>query len=121
MPGELDRLVQGLREGLRRFATGTFVLWYPIKRLPDVAPFREEVARVGIEKLLSVELMVRDGDGIGLAGCGLLIANPPYTLHATLNQLLPFLTARLAHGPGASGTATSLSAAPNDPPAQRLR
>ena len=29
--GELDRLVEGLGEAVRRFATGTFLLWYPIK------------------------------------------------------------------------------------------
>ena len=39
-PGELTRLAQGLGEAARRFATGTFVLWYPIKDARPVHAFR---------------------------------------------------------------------------------
>ena len=36
-PGELERLVQGLKEAARRFATGTILLWYPIKDVTAIA------------------------------------------------------------------------------------
>ena len=99
--GELARLAQGLAEAARRFATGTFVLWYPIKDARPVHAFRREVAELGLEKLLSVELLTRAPGGTGLAGCGLVILNPPYTLKGKLDVLVPFLAERLAQGPGA--------------------
>jgi 23S rRNA (adenine2030-N6)-methyltransferase len=119
-PGELARLTQGLREAARRFATGTIILWYPIKDLRPVFAFRREVEELGLEKVLGVELLIRDPErdatrpppdqrsaagptGPGLAGCGLVILNPPFLLKATLDVLIPFLASRLAQGPGARG------------------
>ena len=109
VPGELARMVQGLRDGLRRFATGTFILWYPIKELRAIEAFRHEVASLGLEKVLDVELLVREAGGAGLAGSGLLVVNPPFTLAGTLEQLLPFLASRLAQGPGAGSRVTWLA------------
>lgn len=108
-PGELARMLQGLRDGVQRFATGTFVLWYPIKDRRPVEAFRLEAIGLGLEKLLDAELMVRTADGIGLAGCGLLIVNPPYTLPAMLARLLAYLAERLAQGPGAASRVTWLA------------
>lgn len=99
-PGELSRLVQSLQEAHRRFATGTIVMWYPVKETRPVFAFRRELAGTGLEKLLSVELIVKAPDGIGLSGCGLVILNPPYSLKAKLECLVPFLAERLALGPG---------------------
>ena len=89
-PGELTRLVQSLEEAHRRFATGTFLLWYPIKDARPVFAFRRELAELGLEKLLSVELIVKLPNGIGLAGCGMVILNPPFSLKEKLAVLLPF-------------------------------
>lgn len=99
-PGELSRLVVSLVEAHRRFATGTFVLWYPIKDARPVFAFRRELEDLGLEKLLSVELLVKAANGAGLAGCGLAILNPPFPLKEKLEVLLPFLAERLALGPG---------------------
>jgi 23S rRNA A2030 N6-methylase RlmJ len=59
-------------------------------------------AFVSVE-LLRVQLMVRSGnDPQRLNGCGLIVANPPYTLGGSLAAVLPELTFRLAEGPGAN-------------------
>jgi 23S rRNA (adenine2030-N6)-methyltransferase len=101
-PGELDRLVQGLKEASRRFAGGTLLLWYPIKDERAVGAFRREIAALGIAKMLAVELMVRGGnDPTLLNGCGLIIVNPPFTLAEKLKALLPELSRVLAQGKGA--------------------
>jgi 23S rRNA (adenine2030-N6)-methyltransferase len=109
-PGELARLVQGLMEAHRRFATGTVMLWYPIKDLRPIHAFRREITDLGLEKLLGAELLVEAARGDGLAGCGLIILNPPFTLKAKLDVLLPFLAQRLARGPGASSDVRWLAA-----------
>jgi 23S rRNA (adenine2030-N6)-methyltransferase len=100
--GELGRLVKGLQEAVRRFATGTFVLWYPIKDPKAIAAFRCEIAGLGLPKVLAVELMIRAADDTErLNGAGLIVVNPPYTLEAKLKALLPALVPILAQGDGA--------------------
>jgi 23S rRNA (adenine2030-N6)-methyltransferase len=100
--GEFQRLLDGLVAAHRRFATGTFVLWYPVKDVRAVRAFERGAAALGLPKLLTAELFVATpyADG-GLAGTGLLILNPPFTLEAKLARLLPFLAQTLARGAGA--------------------
>jgi 23S rRNA (adenine2030-N6)-methyltransferase len=42
-----------------------------------------------------------DAQGFGLAGSGIFVLNPPHTLHARLQELLPWLTQALAQHAGA--------------------
>jgi 23S rRNA (adenine2030-N6)-methyltransferase len=102
-PGELDRLVQGLEDAARRFATGTILLWYPIKDVKPVAALRRQIAELALAKALAVELMVRAADEPArLNGAGLLVINAPFTLRDRLSVLLPRLAGLLAQGPGAT-------------------
>lgn len=101
-PGEFKRLIDGLVAAHRRFATGTVILWYPIKDERLVRAFQRDAAALAIPKLLSAELLIRAPSSVGeLAGSGLLILNPPFTLEAQLAVLLPYLAATLARGKGA--------------------
>ncbi|MFS8037190.1 23S rRNA (adenine(2030)-N(6))-methyltransferase RlmJ [Xanthobacter sp. AM11] len=95
-PGEFQRMVAGLEAAYLRFATGIFMLWYPIKDLRAVDAFRRDIARLGLPKTLKVELdfaTVRSLDV--LSGSGLIIVNPPFTLadelRTVLNALAPIL------------------------------
>ena len=100
--GELDRLVTGLKDVQRRFATGTVILWYPIKALRPLDRFYAALSELGFEKILITELYVRPPTDLdGLNGTGLVIFNPPYTLADRLRNALPALTERLAADPGA--------------------
>ena len=100
--GELARLARGLAQALKRFATGTFVLWYPIKDMPPVEEFHASLNNSGIARSLRIELYTRAPDTAErLNGCGLLVINPPWTLEGQMRTLLPFLAGRLASGPGA--------------------
>jgi 23S rRNA (adenine2030-N6)-methyltransferase len=104
-PGELARLTQALSEAQRRFATGIYILWYPIKDQRPVFAFKREVADLGLANILEIELLVaRPNGGESLIGCGMLVWNPPYSLKAKLDVLLPYLADRLAMEPGAVGS-----------------
>jgi 23S rRNA (adenine2030-N6)-methyltransferase len=101
-PGELARLVRGLTDAAQRFATGTVLLWYPIKEERSIFGFRREIAELDLPKLLSVELFVRSPAEQGtLIGTGLIVFNPPYTLADRLQIALPFLVGRLGMDRGA--------------------
>ena len=100
-PGELLRMTEALAEGLKRFATGTYVLWYPIKDEKPVARFHRGVLEVadaaGIKAPLKVELLLRPARNPDLLnGAGLVVVNAPFTLHGELLALLPVLAKRLA-------------------------
>ncbi len=94
--GEFDTLADGLGEALRRFATGTYVIWYPIKDAREVSRFLKRVRALGVAKLISVEIAVCARDARpGLNETGLVIINPPYVLADELALLMPYLCAAL--------------------------
>jgi 23S rRNA (adenine2030-N6)-methyltransferase len=100
--GELTRLAEGLAEALRRFESGVYLAWYPIKDLKPVAAFHGALSAIAGPELMRVELMIRGGNSADrLNGCGLIVANPPYTLRNDLAAVLPELAHRLAEGSGA--------------------
>ncbi len=95
--GEYKRLADGLARAYRRFSTGTYCLWYPIKKGAPIAEFHEALKELDIKKMLCAELNVKsDRNTTGLSGTGLIIVNPPYTLKDELHTLLPVLKERLA-------------------------
>jgi 23S rRNA (adenine2030-N6)-methyltransferase len=101
---ELERMAEGLAQGVQRFATGVYLAWYPIKDPNSVARFLAGLAELDGPTLMRVEVMIqRVTDPERLNGCGLIVANPPYTLEADLAAVLPELSRRLAAvGSGAS-------------------
>jgi 23S rRNA (adenine2030-N6)-methyltransferase len=101
--GEVERMVEGLGEGLGRFATGVYVAWYPIKDPKSLARFHRALRAVDADKQpLRIEMMLRRPVDLDrLNGCGLVVLNPPHTLRHDLARILPELTRRLRNGSGA--------------------
>ncbi|NWG25074.1 MAG: 23S rRNA (adenine(2030)-N(6))-methyltransferase RlmJ [Pseudorhodoplanes sp.] len=95
-PDELSRLGESLVAAARKWPTGIFLAWYPVKNDAEVGAFMRTLWRSGIEKLLRVELLAESGAGtVGLRGSGQIIVNPPWTLDEDLRAILPILSKRL--------------------------
>jgi 23S rRNA (adenine2030-N6)-methyltransferase len=110
-PGEFARLVRALHEGQRRFATGVYLLWYPIKDRRALDRFKRDLAETGIARLITTEVWIRSGsDPELLNGTGLVILNPPFELDRQLAVLGPFLAQRLGLETGAHWALERLSA-----------
>ncbi len=93
---ETARVMQMLAQGQRRFATGIFVIWYPVTTEAFVENFLDAVVALRIGNILQAELRVNNAyEASGLSGSGLLIVNPPFTLEGELNVLFPALAKRL--------------------------
>lgn len=91
-PGEFGRLIDGLVKGHKKFATGVFALWYPLKDTRAVHDFISTLRDLGIPKVLRAEVIVRPATNPPtLHGTGMIIVNPPFTLEAELRVLLPAL------------------------------
>jgi 23S rRNA (adenine2030-N6)-methyltransferase len=90
--GDYARLASGLAEAHRKWAGGIYALWYPIKGRPEPDALAKRLRRLGISKLLRAELVVSPlKDPSRLNGCGLILANPPWTLEGELAVMLPVL------------------------------
>jgi 23S rRNA (adenine2030-N6)-methyltransferase len=98
-PDEFDTLAQALAGAHRKWATGTFMIWYPIKdaRLNDA--FARKLSRLEIPKVLRAELSLPPRPDGKLGGSGLIIVNPPWTLHGELEALLLALATVLGAAP----------------------
>ncbi len=110
---EFARLARGLRHAHKRFATGVLVAWYDIKTRQPVDAFHATVAAAGLRRVTIAELLIRaeaqeSDEAPRLAGCGLLIVNPPWMLVETLADLLPWLAQILAQGSGAKARLATL-------------
>jgi 23S rRNA (adenine2030-N6)-methyltransferase len=96
-PGEWDRLVEGLVKAHKRFATGTYALWYPLKEPSEVEGFVRALRDTGIPDILRIELTIRKASTPArLFGTGMIVVNPPYVLEEEMRALLPALAAVLA-------------------------
>ncbi len=101
---EAARLVAGLAAAHRRWPTGVYALWYPIKERPWVWRLHEALAATGIRRQLAAELTIHpEDDWRRLNGCGMIVINPPWRLDGDLAALLPRLHRALASGAEAGG------------------
>jgi 23S rRNA (adenine2030-N6)-methyltransferase len=100
---EFARLGQALEAAQRKWAGGTYLLWYPIKERAGPDALARRLRRSGIAKILRAELSVAGMRAENrLGACGLIVVNPPWTLAGELAILLPELAAILSGGSGGS-------------------
>ncbi|MGE5518180.1 MAG: 23S rRNA (adenine(2030)-N(6))-methyltransferase RlmJ [Bacteroidota bacterium] len=98
---EFIQMRKGLVEALKRWPTGLYALWYPIKDRAPVARFHADLAMLGLNKALVAEVMIHGDDAPDrLNGAGLVLVNPPWKLDEALATLLPWLAEVLAPGQG---------------------
>jgi 23S rRNA (adenine2030-N6)-methyltransferase len=94
--GDFHRLSHGLALAHRKWATGVYALWYPIKDRGEPDALAKRLRRLGPAKILRAELNVAPlSDPARLNGCGLILVNPPWTLENELSVLLPGLAGLL--------------------------
>jgi 23S rRNA (adenine2030-N6)-methyltransferase len=100
---DFDRMLARFTEAYRKWPTGMYCLWYPVKDLVAVDRFRLGLAKSGIRRLLRAELTVRERDAPGtFNGTGLVICNPPWQFAEALRTLLAGLAPLLAQAAGAA-------------------
>ncbi len=99
---DFERVVATVAEGLRRFPTGVFAAWYPIKDARDAGSWLAAYAEAITAATLVSELWLYPRDSrVALNGSGLLITNPPYLVAEGMQAWLPQLQHSLAVEAGA--------------------
>ena len=101
---DYGRVVAALREAIDRFAEGVYVVWYPQVTKVEAAQLPRRLEAIAPKGWMHARLTVQRPDalGFGLAGSGVFVFNPPYTLHDELAIALPYLTDVLGQYDGAN-------------------
>ena len=101
---DYNRVVEMLKDSLQRFATGAYIIWYPLLQRSEPLEMVEKLKALNLQDWMNVSLSIQrpSPDGFGMYGSGLFIVNPPWTLPKTLQTVLPYLAHKLALDDGAS-------------------
>ncbi len=94
---DYQKVVKALEEGYRRFNQGTYAIWYPVLNRRQADDLLNAVQRTSIRNTLLLELNIRGTETKrGMAGSGMIIVNPPWTLENEAKRFLPYLVEILA-------------------------
>jgi 23S rRNA (adenine2030-N6)-methyltransferase len=103
---EFQSMVEGLRAAHRKWPTGIYALWYPLKDQDGVTRFTRDLVATGLKRVAQVDLVV-DGAALRsghLGGCGMILVNPPYSIEEEARVLLMFLSRCLGRSEPGSWT-----------------
>jgi 23S rRNA (adenine2030-N6)-methyltransferase len=76
---EEHAVATALAEGLGRFGTGVFALWYPVKKQRDADLMLARITRGITRPTVAAEFCLHAPDhAAGLNGSGILVVNPPW-------------------------------------------
>ena len=94
---DYQRVVDCVKDSLKRFATGTYMVWYPLLQRAEPAEMISQLTHLNTDWLqLEMTVQAANIDGYGMHGSGMFIVNPPYTLPKILEDTMPVLTQLLA-------------------------
>jgi 23S rRNA (adenine2030-N6)-methyltransferase len=94
---EYQTVVDALKAMHKRFATGCYCLWYPVVARKRNQYLERALQSSGIKNIQLFELgILPDSDEHGMTASGMIVINPPWTLLADMQQVLPWLAETLA-------------------------
>ena len=98
------KVAAAVQDALRRFATGVYLVWYPIIPRPEahdlprrLKTLAQQAGRAWLHATLHIGAAP---DGAGLSASGMFVINPPHPLKAALDEALPQLLGVLRAGRG---------------------
>lgn len=93
---DYEQVVKTLAAAYRRFATGVYMIWYPVVERTRVERMVAGIEATGIRRVQRFELgMQADRDGFGMTASGVIVINPPFLLQGQMAEALPWLAERL--------------------------
>ncbi len=98
-PDEFAMLEKQMAEWKKRWATGCFIVWYPIKAGQPIRALHQAAEKLGLPRTWVSEILLHKRDRIGgLNGAGILMFNTPFGLHERITALSDELCTRLGQG-----------------------
>jgi 23S rRNA (adenine2030-N6)-methyltransferase len=95
--GDFERLSNAFSDAYRKWPTGIYMMWYPIKERIRPDALARRLQRLGVPDILRCELTLGPPrDDAGLVGSGLIVVNPPHTLQPDLQRFMPAIARTLS-------------------------
>jgi 23S rRNA (adenine2030-N6)-methyltransferase len=92
------KAVRTVVNAYKKFATGTYILWYPVVKRELVEQMQSAFTKSEVRNLTQVEYCQdADTEEYGMTGTGLFIVNPPWQLTSQLDEILPYLKTKLGN------------------------
>ena len=87
-PAEFADAARALAGALRRFATGIYLVWFPLKSPADADGFCGEELAAGARKALRLDVTLGARREDRLTAAGLVVVNPPFGFEAEMTAAL---------------------------------
>ncbi|TMP32383.1 23S rRNA (adenine(2030)-N(6))-methyltransferase RlmJ [Pseudoalteromonas rubra] len=85
----------------KRFASGTYMIWYPVVERARIDQMEQTLIESGVRNIQLFELATEaDTEERGMTASGMIVINPPWTLKATMDEVLPELVTCLSSDSG---------------------
>lgn len=89
---EYGQVTDALLKMYKRFASGTYALWYPVIGRNRNVRLEHAIQASGIKNVQLFELGIEaDRSEHGMTASGMIVINPPWTLADEMRQTLPWL------------------------------
>jgi len=93
---DYDQVFDMLIQLYKRFATGSFALWYPVVERSRIDELEHKIQASQLKNVQLFELAQQvDSQEYGMTANGMIVINPPWTLKAEMEQALPYLAKQL--------------------------
>jgi 23S rRNA (adenine2030-N6)-methyltransferase len=94
---DYHQLVKQVINAHKRFAVGTFAIWYPVVNRARIDEMELALKKSGIKNIQLMEFGIApDSLEHGMTSSGMIVINPPWTLWGAMEETLPWLAANLA-------------------------
>lgn len=85
-----------IKEGHRRFATGIYLIWYPVVLRSQVDTMIRKIVETGIKRIDQIEFGIEpDNKQKGMTASGMIVINAPWKLTSQMTEILPWIQTKL--------------------------
>ena len=96
---DYQKIPKALLEAYKRFATGIYLIWYPVVSRTQTQKMIDEIVNLGIKKIFQFEFAIKpDNNQKGMTASGMIVINPPWKLQQQMQTIMPWLKNTLDTG-----------------------
>ena len=89
---DYQKIPKALLEAYKRFATGIYLIWYPVVSRTQTQKMIDEIVNLGIKKISQFEFAIKpDNNQKGMTASGMIVINPPWKLQQQMQTIMPWL------------------------------
>ncbi len=98
---DYDKAVDTIIKAHKKFASGTYMIWYPVVERERIERMEQRLSESGIRNIQLFELATSaDTEERGMTASGMIVINPPWKLKEMMDGVLPELVELLADDSG---------------------